>query len=98
MLNKISFGIDQIDAEVKPVQKYMLPDTHIGFDTTINDYALYLEIKSIITPQQFLFNKNFDTLLVVQFKDKKPRQFPNYRLISKNEDKDLIVSLITRLK
>jgi len=104
MLSKIPFDIDKINAEIQPVQKDILLNSPVGFDSnngdyyTYNNYTLYLVIKSIVTPKIFLYKKNTDTLLIVQYKKEKFKDFPNYRVICRSENNESIVSLITKLK
>jgi len=55
-------------------------------------------VKYVITPTAFSNKKNLDTLIMIQMKENGVKDFPSYRVIAKSEDKELIITLITKIK
>jgi hypothetical protein len=95
------FDMDRLDALINPTKEHISLNSRIGFDTNMNDtesYELYKAVKYVMTPYIFLYKTDMDTLIVIQSKEKLIKDFRKYRVVSKNEDKESIVILLTKLK
>jgi len=101
MLSNVSFDMDELDSHIQHIKENISYNTTVGFDTNMSDDASYETFKSVkylIAPQIFLYKKNLDTLILIQSKEKAMRAFPGYTVISKSENREIIITLITKTK
>jgi len=100
-LNHIKFNVDNIETQLAPIEPKISINSRVGFYTNIDDvqgYAVYLESKGILTPKILIDQKNYDTLLVIQYKTAALKSFANYRVIANSENQETVVQLITKIK
>ena len=97
MLSRISFDIDSLDSQLRPVLKNMSINARIGFWTNNQDsYVHYLEAKSIATPYIFLFKDNLDTMIVLQNKALPLKRFVNYKVMARTETNNCVIEALAR--
>lgn len=100
-LNRINFNVDDIETQLAPVGPKISINSRVGFYTNIDEipgYAVYLESKGILTPKILIDQKNYDTILVIQYKNAPLKSFANYRVITQSENQESVTQLITKIK
>jgi uncharacterized membrane protein len=101
MLSNVSFDMDELDSRIQHIKENILYNSKVGFDSNMSEaesYETFKSVKYVIAPQIFLYKKNLDTLVLFQSKEKVIKAFPGYRVISKSENREIIITLITKTK
>jgi hypothetical protein len=100
MLGNIPFSFDKLSDAVQPCRDKITYTSNVGFDSNIDGsvkYDLFLSVKDIVAPKILTYQRDADTLLLVQFKGRPPLP-SDYRVISKGENKEAFFLLVTKAK